>query len=124
MDIEQAMTRVGALDFTMLKRKLTIAGGWSANTVEEGERLYRRYLALNLVYPDRKLGPTPLIDDFWHAHILDTEAYTADCQSLFGRYLHHYPYGGLTNDPLDQAIAESVKEETRKLFRKHFHIDL
>lgn len=124
VDIKQAMARVGSLNFTMLKRKLEVVGGWSTSALAETEQHYRIYLALNIVYPDRKLGPTPLIDDFWHAHILDTEAYAADCQKLFGRYLHHYPYGGLTDDPLDKAISESVQEETRTLFRKHFDITL
>lgn len=124
MDIEQAMARVTSLDFTMLKRKLEVVGGWSANTSAEGERLYRRYLALKMVYPEKVLRPTPLIDEFWHAHILDTEAYTSDCQKLFGKYVHHYPYGGLIDDVLVRALGEALKEETRKLFQKHFHIDL
>lgn len=124
MDIEQAMTRVASLDFTMLRRKLEIAGGWPPPRVAEGEHLYRRYLALKIVYPEKVLRPTPLIDDFWHQHILDTEAYTSDCRRLFGRYVHHYPYGGLIDDVLVIALGEALKEETRKLFQKHFHIDL
>ncbi len=125
MDIDQAMTQVASLDFTMLKRKLEVAGGWSADTVAEGEHLYRKYLALKMVYPKKTISPTQLIDEFWHAHILDTKAYTTDCQKLFGRYLHHYPYGGrLSEDVLDHALGEARKEETRKLFLRHFHIDL
>ena len=57
--------------------------------------LYRRFLALNIVYEDRKICPTGPIDDFWHAHILDTHAYAQDCDYLFGRYLHHFPYFGM-----------------------------
>ncbi len=124
MDIQDAMTRVALVDFTMLKRKLEIVGGWSANTIAEGEHLYRRYLALKMVYPEKVLRPTPLIDEFWHAHILDTEAYAADCQKLFGRYVHHDPYGGLIDDVLVIALGEALKEETRKLFQKYFYIDL
>ncbi len=124
MDIDQAMIQVASLDFVMLKRKLEVAGGWPADTVAEGERLYRKYLALRMVYPEKALRPTPLIDEFWHAHILDTKDYTADCQKLFGKYIHHDPYGGLSDDVLVRALGEALKEETRKLFRKHFHIDL
>ncbi len=120
----QALARVASLDFSMLKRKLEVVGGWSAKALAEGEHLYRRFLALKIMYPEKVLSPTPLIDEFWHAHILDTEAYTADCRRLFGRYVHHYPYVGLIDDVLALAIGEAVKEETRKLFQKHFYIDL
>ena len=67
--------RVARLDFSMLKRKLGEENGWSTEYQNEVEDLYRRFLALNIVYRDRKICPTAPIDDFWHAHILDTRAY-------------------------------------------------
>lgn len=124
MDIEQAAAKVERLDFTMLKRKLELADGWPASAVAEAECLYRRYLCLAVAYPNRTLGPSRTIDEFWHAHILDTKAYTADCEMLFGRYLHHYPYGGAYGDPLDRAISAAAYAETCRLFLKHFDIDL
>jgi hypothetical protein len=33
-----------------------------------------------------------VVDEMWHRHILDTAAYRADCDSLFGRFLDHFPY--------------------------------
>ena len=42
----------------------------------------------------RILVPNHLMDSFWHAHILDTRNYEADCKLVFGEYLHHYPYLG------------------------------
>lgn len=122
--IEQAAAKVALLDFTMLKRKLEHADGWSAGVVAEAECLYRKYLCLALVYRDRTLGPSRMIDDFWHAHILDTRAYAADCEMLFGAYLHHYPYGGSYADPLDMALSNAAYAETCRLFREHFDIDL
>ena len=124
MDIEQAAAKVEQLDFTMLKRKLEHADGWSASAVAEAESLYRKYLCLGLVYRNRTLGPSRMIDEFWHAHILDTRAYTADCEMLFGAYQHHYPYGGAYGDPLDRALSAGAYDETCRLFRKHFDIDL
>ena len=108
----------------MLKRKLEHADGWSARAVAEAESLYRKYLCLAVVYRNRTLGPSRVIDEFWHAHILDTKAYTADCEMLFGGYLHHYPYGGAYGDPLDMALTAAAYAETCRLFRKHFAIDL
>lgn len=122
--IEQAAAKVALLDFTMLKRKLEHADGWPAGDVAEAECHYRKYLCLAMVYRDRTLGPSRMIDDFWHAHILDTRAYAADCEMLFGGYLHHYPYGGSYADPLDAAVSNAAYAETCRLFLKHFDIDL
>jgi hypothetical protein len=91
-DVFAALERVGKLDFTMLKNKLGVEKGWSPEYQEEVEELYRRFLALNIVYRDRKVCPTGPIDEFWHAHILDTRAYARDCDFLFGHFLHHFPY--------------------------------
>jgi hypothetical protein len=120
--IEQALEKVGTLDFTMLKLKLGEEDGWTHEYQDEVEDLYRKFLALNLVYPDRKICPTGPIDDFWHAHILDTRAYAADCEKLFGHFLHHFPYFGMRG-PEDRQALESAFEESRVLFIRHFGID-
>ncbi len=117
-----ALSRVQALDFTALKRKLVADKGWTAETCAEVEDLYRKFLALTMLYPDRDICPTGPIDDFWHAHILDTWAYAQDCDLLFGRFLHHFPYFGLRGtqdrEDLEQAFAATVD-----LFIRHYGID-
>jgi hypothetical protein len=35
--------------------------------------------------------PSRIVDDAWHAFILDTEAYERFCRQAFGRFLHHRP---------------------------------
>ena len=70
----------------------------------------------------RKICPTGPIDEFWHAHILDTEAYARDCNELFGEYLHHFPYFGMRG-PADRADLETAFEQSRVLFIRHFGID-
>lgn len=124
MDIEQAIAKVAVLDFSKLKRKLEATEGWSKDSVSEAEQLYRKFLALTMVYPDNRLGPSRIIDNFWHAHILDTRAYTSDCEMLFGEYKHHYPYGGTYGDVLDRAISDAAYKMTCDLFLKHFNIVL
>ena len=84
--------------------------------------LYRRFLALNIVYRDQKICPTGPIDEFWHAHILDTQAYASDCQHLFGEYLHHFPYFGMRG-PADRSDLESAFDQSTALFVRHFGID-
>lgn len=117
-----ALQRVEDLDFTLLKRKLIDEQGVTPELCQEAEGLYRRFLALNLRYPDRKICPTGPIDLFWHAHILDTQAYERDCQALFGRFLHHFPYFGLRGAE-DRADLERTFADSVDLFIRHFGID-
>lgn len=121
-ELEEALQQVAALDFAMLKRKLVEEYHWMPETCDEVEQLYRMFLALNIRYPERKLCPTGPIDEFWHAHILDTEAYARDCQHLFGRMLHHYPYFGMRG-PADRANLERAFADSIDLFISHFGID-
>ena len=120
--LKNAIARVSQLDFTMLKRKLMEERAWTSEFCEDVESLYRRFLALNARYPDRKICPTGPIDAFWHAHILDTRAYELDCMLLFGKYLHHFPYFGMRG-PDDHAALQKNFHESRSLFISHFGID-
>lgn len=120
--LRDAVQRVEQLDFTMLKRKMVEEHEWTPEFCNEVESLYRRFLALNIRYPDRKICPTGPIDEFWHAHILDTRAYMRDCDVLFGGYLHHFPYFGMRG-PDDKAALENAFGESIELFITHFGID-
>lgn len=122
-ELDAALSRVAALDFAMLKRKLVDELGWTRETCDETEALYRRFLALNMRYPAAKICPTGALDEFWHAHILDTLAYERDCAALFGGLLHHYPYFGMRG-PDDRADLERAFASTVDLFIRHFGIDL
>jgi hypothetical protein len=121
-ELGDAMARVAKLDFAMLRRKLVEEQGWTIEACDEAEDLYRKFLALNLRYPDQKICPNGPTDEFWHAHILDTQAYAADCELLFGRVLHHYPYFGMRG-PEDRTDLESAFAQTVDLFIRHFGID-
>jgi hypothetical protein len=121
-ELEFALEKVRALDFAMLQRKLIEEQGWTVEHAQQVESLYRKFLALNLRYRDRKICPTAPIDAFWHAHILDTRAYFRDCDVLFGEYLHHFPYFGMRG-PEDRADLESTFAKSVELFIVHFGID-
>lgn len=117
-----SLEKVAKLDFTMLKVKVCRDENMTMEECEEIEDLYRKFLALNMRYPARKICPTGPIDLFWHAHILDTRAYATDCESLFGHMLHHFPYFGMRGaqdkQDLDETFASSVE-----LFIRHYGID-
>jgi hypothetical protein len=120
--LRDALERVNQLDFSMLKRKMIEEHGWTSEFCDEAESLYRRFLALNVRYPDRKICPTGPIDAFWHAHILDTRAYMRDCGLILGEYLHHFPYFGMRGSE-DHAALEEAFRESVELFIIHFGID-
>ena len=122
VEVETALERVATLDFSFLKQKLGQEKGWSPEYQGEIEDLYRRFLALNIVYPDRKICPTGPIDEFWHAHILDTRSYERDCDYLFGHFLHHFPYFGMRG-PEDYEALQAAFDDSRGLFISHFGID-
>lgn len=53
-------------------------------------------IELEHFYTAVKLGsegsPSHLVDQAWHAHILNTPMYFHFTEQVFGRYIHHAPY--------------------------------
>ncbi|MGW1809242.1 glycine-rich domain-containing protein [Streptomyces sp. NPDC002078] len=91
-------------------------------SLEEADRrvkLYRQFLTLILLHPNKSIVPTKEIDDVWHYHILDTAKYRVDCGLIFGRFLDHFPYLGLRGED-DVTRWESAFAETKRLWREHF----
>lgn len=120
--LSASLEEVKKLDFRKLKRHLCEKRGWSTEHANDVEALYRRFLALKMVYRGRLICPTDEIGAFWHAHILDTRAYERDCYALFGQYVHHYPYLGMDWRG-HRAAYEKALGESRALFVEHFGID-
>lgn len=91
-------------------------------TQEQTTRAIAHYLAfLYLVhcYPHLQLVPTWEIDQVWHCHILDTSKYAADCQRLFGCFIHHFPYFGMQGEA-DRKNWYRAHATTEMLFHQHF----
>jgi hypothetical protein len=113
---------VASLDFSKLKWKMTRASGesiMSAAEAEFAEEEYRKFLTLKRLYPELEFVPSKLVDEFWHSHILDTRSYHADCERVFGHYLHHYPYFGI-HDEKDREDLEETFGETQRIYERHF----
>jgi len=112
---------VHALDLEKLKWKLSESSE-SKMTKQQclfAEQEYCRYLTLKKLYPSVELVPNKLVDEFWHAHILDTRAYHEDCNNMFGYYLHHFPYFGI-HDQNDYQNLVTAFDKTKNLYEKHF----
>lgn len=80
------------LDLSPIKQKLLTEGIFqNQKQMLEAEQEYKLFLQLCLSYPQESLGISKNADSFWHYHILDTRKYMADCDNIFGHYLHHNP---------------------------------
>jgi hypothetical protein len=93
-------------------------------TLAEADQLiaaYRCHLKLCAWYPDEPVVPSRAADEAWHAHILDTAKYAADCDTVFGFFLHHFPYFG-TRGEQDRAAWRTATGQTRERFQQHFGI--
>jgi|ERR1700736_147900 len=124
-NLQQATQRVAHIDLRMVCMKLAdpVEGkGWDDATLQAVERDYRRFLILNLLYPELPVVPNQPVDTMWHAHILDTHAYSADCDRVFGGYLHHFPYFGMRGAD-DAADLQQAGQLTDELYSATFGID-
>lgn len=85
--------------------------GWTLEFTKRVATEYKRYLTLCLENPDFPMVPSTFVDNFWHLHILDTQKYAEDCETVFGYFLHHFPYFGMRGtedlDNLKQAWTDT-----------------
>lgn len=123
-DIAALWQAIDELDFDRMKQKMLHGkrSTWTLDTLAHAEEGYRRFLKLAAKYPQMPVVPSEAVDDFWHAHILDTQRYAADCARIFGGVLHHDPYVGI-DGPDDEARLLSMAEETNKLMASEFQAD-
>lgn len=124
--INEQIKRIADLDLEPIKFKLMHIDeglGWPLEKVDLVENDYKRFLTLILKHPDRTLMPSHDIDHFWHTHILDTIKYSHDCESIFGYFLHHFPYTGLRG-PEDKLKAECYWADTKALFEREFGVPM
>jgi hypothetical protein len=88
---------IDAIDFSALKERLTrgrdmLGNDWSSAQADYFERLYKNWLYLQRRHEGEVLPPHIDVEEFWHGHIVDTRAYFAHCDRIFGYYLHHFTH--------------------------------
>lgn len=98
---------IATLNLDPIKVKLTHRSGenWSCEHADAVEVEYRRFLFLMKKFPNEVTAPMVDVDTFWHYHILDTMKYAADCESVFGYFLHHFQYYGMRGEEDFAALA-------------------
>ena len=105
-----------SLDISHVASRTQKRMGWSNSYTTLILKEYLRYLTIAQTHPDIHLVPSELVDEIWHDHILHTKRYMADCQTLFGRYMHHLP----ETDPV--AIAEGSKPDIKKTLELYVEV--
>jgi len=114
---------INNLDFSRIKQKIqNVKDGesWTYEECELGEKEYKRFLTLLLLYPSKTFVPNEFIDTFWHYHILDTRKYLEDTVNIFGEFIHHYPYLGMNGEE-DKRELEILFKETNKVYYSVFN---
>lgn len=115
---------IECLDLDPIRVKLmdcNEGASWSLDKVDEADLMYRRFLYLTAKYPDIPIVPTKVVDEMWHAHILDTEKYLNDCHEMFGYILHHFPYLGMRGKD-DEENLKAAFEDSIKLHKNEFGV--
>lgn len=118
----ESFKAIADLDLEPIKVKLMheeSGEGWSLQKANAVEFEYRRFLYLMKTFPQEQTAPLQDVDTFWHYHILDTMKYAADCEAVFGYFLHHFPYIGLRGED-DEAIHHQVGERMKELYEATF----
>lgn len=83
--------RLAKIDLSKVMEHVRADTGMNDATLARAEDLYRKFLTLKGQNAERFLVPPRIVDMVWHAHITFTRQYMADCEMLFGQYLHHTP---------------------------------
>lgn len=110
------------LDLDPIKVKLMhkeSGEGWTLEYAEMIESEYRRFLYLMKMFPNEPTAPLFDVDIFWHYHILDTMKYVVDCESVFGYFLHHFPYVGLRGEE-DEAAHRDAGQRMKEIYEQTF----
>jgi len=111
------------IDLSPIAFKLTCCedgNSWTKDRAIKAVKQYKVFLFTVLCHQKQNVSivPTKNIDVVWHTHILDTQLYHANCQMIFGYYLHHFPYFGLRGKE-DALALKNAFEESKLLYTKY-----
>ncbi|HEX2830425.1 MAG TPA: hypothetical protein VHP37_29075 [Burkholderiales bacterium] len=120
----QVAAAIQALDLETVKARLMdpeLGEGWTREYADSIEAAYKTYLTMVAKYQEdaEDIMLAKDVDEFWHTHILQTMKYSADCETVFGTYLHHNPHVG-PRTAADLSKREEMAAKTRHLYAQEF----
>jgi len=121
---QNVIAAIRALDLESVKVRVMDAEtgeGWTREYADSIESAYKNYLTMLVKYQDEAddIVLSQDVDEFWHAHILQTMKYADDCQRVFGNFLHHNPHIGERTHADVEKRAEMMKK-TLRLYQREF----
>lgn len=122
MQSKQQLLAIAELDLEPIIVKLMDqeeGEGWALDFALRVSEEYKKFLLLNLLFPDASIIPSKYVDEFWHYHILDTSKYQDDCEQYLGFFLHHFPYFGMRG-PEDEINLQNAWKETLSIYESQF----
>jgi hypothetical protein len=119
-DLFKAVTELNLDQIKMKLMHVESGEGWSLEKANAVEKEYRRFLCLMKLFPEENTAPLVDVDTFWHYHILDTMKYAADCDKVFGYFLHHYPYVGMDGTAEDEQFRLDSGNRMQELYESVF----
>ena len=120
----EVLGAIQAMDLESVKVRLMdpeLGEGWTREHADRIESAYRNFLGMVVKHQEHaeEIMLAKDVDEFWHTHILQTLKYAADCDSVFGTFLHHAPHiGERTAEDLEKR--EILAEKTRALYEQEF----
>jgi hypothetical protein len=88
---------------------------WTTTRVDAAVAEYRKWLVLIALNKFGKLGMCSTdVDEVWHAHILFTRKYAADCEALCGSFIHHQPNS--EEEKRDETSAKNTLSALQQIF--------
>ena len=120
-DVQKFIVKLTQLDLEPIAYRLINSNEekWNLEETKQAISHYLLFLLLIYLYPNSQLVPSQYIDRVWHYHIIDTIKYSEDCEMLFGRFIHHFPYFG-KRGKMDRDKLKTAFESTQVLFQEHF----
>lgn len=116
-----------------LVKNVVAAYNWEFKFATKAVGEYCRFLELKHLFRDVDaliLSPSPLIDEIWHMHVLDTRNYEKDCKTAFDVYMQNRRFSTsdgrfsfIHHDParaLDEAKKEKRRETTAIAYQGRF----
>jgi hypothetical protein len=122
--VDEVLCAIQTLNLESVKLRVMdpeLGEGWTRDYAESIEAAYKRYLVMQVKYPDdaENILLSKDVDEFWHTHILQTAKYADDCQNMFGNFLHHNPHVGKLSPAMQEKRAKAA-EKTRQLYEWEF----
>lgn len=80
-----------ALDLSWIEDHLVTRNGFEREDAVRAVDAHRCVMEIAADHPSRAIAPPAIADEALHVHMLNSRRYFTDCQSVFGKYLHHNP---------------------------------